>query len=105
MHLEAKVVSLSSVAQGYLAVAAVRKEDTGFTWSTVRGKKSCHTAVDRTAGWNIPMGLLVNQTNSCQFSKHMDGVVSWDGHPGSGSECLGTLGKGGIGDLLTGCSL
>ncbi|EDL77040.1 lactotransferrin (predicted) [Rattus norvegicus] len=56
-------------AEGYLAVAAVRKEDTGFTWSTVRGKKSCHTAVDRTAGWNIPMGLLVNQTNSCQFKE------------------------------------
>ena len=59
--------------EGYLAVAAVRREDAGFTWSSLRGKKSCHTAVDRTAGWNIPMGLLANQTRSCKFSKHMGG--------------------------------
>lgn len=71
--LEAKMVFLSSVAQGYLAVAAVRKEDAGFTWSSLRGKKSCHTAVGRTAGWNIPIGLLVNQTGSCNFSKAMGG--------------------------------
>ncbi|XP_034339948.1 lactotransferrin [Arvicanthis niloticus] len=55
--------------EGYLAVAAVRKEDAGFTWSSLRGKKSCHTAVDRTAGWNIPIGLLVNQTGSCKFNE------------------------------------
>ena len=35
----------------------------------MRGKKSCHTAVDRTAGWNIPVGLLVNQTRSCRFGE------------------------------------
>ncbi|XP_040595753.1 lactotransferrin [Mesocricetus auratus] len=56
-------------AEGYFAVAAVRKQDTGFSWSSVRGKKSCHTAVDRTAGWNIPVGLLVNQTKSCKFDE------------------------------------
>ncbi|XP_041533181.1 lactotransferrin isoform X3 [Microtus oregoni] len=61
-------------AEGYFAVAAVRKEDTGFSWSSVRGKKSCHTAVDRTAGWNIPVGLLVNQTRSCRFGK---GTEEW----------------------------
>ncbi|NP_032548.2 lactotransferrin precursor [Mus musculus] len=55
--------------EGYLAVAAVRREDAGFTWSSLRGKKSCHTAVDRTAGWNIPMGLLANQTRSCKFNE------------------------------------
>ncbi|XP_021510351.2 lactotransferrin [Meriones unguiculatus] len=55
--------------EGYFAVAAVRAEDDGFTWSTVRGEKSCHTSVDRTAGWNIPMGLLVNQTKSCKFDE------------------------------------
>nr|XP_042137725.1 lactotransferrin [Peromyscus maniculatus bairdii] len=55
--------------EGYLAVAAVRKQDTGFSWSSLIGKKSCHTAVDRTAGWNIPVGLLVNQTGSCKFDE------------------------------------
>lgn len=56
-----------------MAVAAVRKQDTGFSWSSLIGKKSCHTAVDRTAGWNIPVGLLVNQTGSCKFGKNVGG--------------------------------
>ncbi|XP_012493597.1 PREDICTED: lactotransferrin [Propithecus coquereli] len=55
--------------EGYLAVAAVRKSNAGITWNSLKGKKSCHTAVDRTAGWNIPIGLLFNQTDSCKFDE------------------------------------
>uniref|UniRef100_A0A8C9K0M5 Lactotransferrin n=1 Tax=Panthera tigris altaica TaxID=74533 RepID=A0A8C9K0M5_PANTA len=55
--------------EGYLAVAVVRKSDADITWNSLRGRKSCHTAVDRTAGWNIPMGLLFNQTGSCKFDE------------------------------------
>ncbi|KAF7485492.1 lactotransferrin [Marmota monax] len=55
--------------EGYLAVAAVRKSDTDITWNSLKGRKSCHTAVGRTAGWNIPMGLLFNQTGSCKFGE------------------------------------
>lgn len=55
--------------EGYRAVAVVRKSDADLTWNSLRGKKSCHTAVDRTAGWNIPMGLLFNQTGSCNFDE------------------------------------
>ncbi|XP_042638357.1 lactotransferrin [Orycteropus afer afer] len=55
--------------EGYLAVAVVRKADADLTWNTLRGRKSCHTAVGRTAGWNIPMGLLFNQTGSCNFGE------------------------------------
>ncbi|XP_004835081.1 lactotransferrin [Heterocephalus glaber] len=55
--------------EGYLAVAAVRTSDSGLTWNSLRGRKSCHTAVDRTAGWIIPMGLLFNQTGSCRFGE------------------------------------
>ncbi|XP_025771695.1 lactotransferrin [Puma concolor] len=55
--------------EGYLAVAVVRKSDAGITWNSLRGRKSCHTAVDRTAGWNIPMGLLFSQTGSCKFGE------------------------------------
>ncbi|XP_033618597.1 lactotransferrin [Fukomys damarensis] len=55
--------------EGYLAVAAVRTSDSGLTWNSLRGRKSCHTAVDRTAGWIIPMGLLFNQTSSCRFGE------------------------------------
>ncbi|XP_008069413.1 lactotransferrin isoform X2 [Carlito syrichta] len=56
--------------EGYLAVAAVRKANADVTWNSLRGKKSCHTAVDRTAGWNIPIGLLFSQTGSCRFGEY-----------------------------------
>ncbi|GAB5576834.1 inhibitor of carbonic anhydrase [Prionailurus iriomotensis] len=56
--------------KGYLAVAVVKKSaDESLTWNNLKGRKSCHTAVDRTAGWNIPMGLLYNRINSCEFDK------------------------------------
>ncbi|XP_057561065.1 lactotransferrin [Hippopotamus amphibius kiboko] len=55
--------------EGYLAVAVVKKANDELTWNSLRGKKSCHTAVDRTAGWNIPMGLIANQTGSCKFDE------------------------------------
>ncbi|XP_053456225.1 lactotransferrin [Nycticebus coucang] len=55
--------------EGYLAVAAVKRSNADITWSSLKGKKSCHTAVDRTAGWNIPIGLLFNQTDSCKFDE------------------------------------
>ncbi|XP_054585858.1 serotransferrin-like [Eptesicus fuscus] len=56
--------------RGYLAVAVVKSSSPeDLTWNTLQGKKSCHTAVDRTAGWNIPMGLLYNRINHCEFDK------------------------------------
>uniref|UniRef100_A0A8D1N2X7 Lactotransferrin n=1 Tax=Sus scrofa TaxID=9823 RepID=A0A8D1N2X7_PIG len=69
--------------QGYFAVAVVRKANGGITWNSVRGTKSCHTAVDRTAGWNIPMGLLVNQTGSCKFDEFFSQSCAPGSQPGS----------------------
>ncbi|XP_037386923.1 serotransferrin-2-like [Pygocentrus nattereri] len=56
-------------ASSYYAVAVVRKYS-GVTWETLRDKKSCHTGIDLTAGWNIPMGLLHHGTGECDFSKY-----------------------------------
>ncbi|XP_054450510.1 lactotransferrin [Pteronotus mesoamericanus] len=56
-------------AEGYRAVAVVRKSNAGLTWNSLKGTKSCHTAVGKTAGWNIPMGLLFNKTGSCNFGE------------------------------------
>ncbi|XP_050821199.1 serotransferrin [Gopherus flavomarginatus] len=53
----------------YYAVAVAKKSNPGITWKTLRGKKSCHTGVGRTAGWNVPMGLIHNETGSCDFDK------------------------------------
>uniref|UniRef100_A0A4W4G526 Serotransferrin n=1 Tax=Electrophorus electricus TaxID=8005 RepID=A0A4W4G526_ELEEL len=65
---EAKCTS-GGEASSYYAVAVVHK-DSGLTWESLKGKKSCHTAVGRTAGWNIPMGLIHKETEDCDFSKY-----------------------------------
>ncbi|KAK6478511.1 serotransferrin-2 [Huso huso] len=53
----------------YYAVAVVKK-DSPLTWATLKGVKSCHTGLGRTAGWNIPMGILKKTViNDCDFSK------------------------------------
>ncbi|XP_053167054.1 serotransferrin [Hemicordylus capensis] len=57
------------VPESYFAVAVVKKTDTDINWNNLKGKKSCHTGVGRTAGWNIPMGLIYNKTHSCEFDK------------------------------------
>uniref|UniRef100_A0A8D0AMN1 Serotransferrin n=1 Tax=Sander lucioperca TaxID=283035 RepID=A0A8D0AMN1_SANLU len=43
----------------YYAVAVVKK-GTEFTIDQLRGKKSCHTGLGKSAGWNIPIGTLVS---------------------------------------------
>lgn len=53
----------------YFAVAVAKKSDSDITWNSLQGKKSCHTGVGRTAGWNIPMGLIHNKTGNCNFGE------------------------------------
>ncbi|XP_053565774.1 serotransferrin-B [Bombina bombina] len=57
----------------YYSVAIVKRSNKNISWKTLKGKKSCHTGVGRTAGWNIPVGLIYNETKNCNtgafFSK------------------------------------
>nr|AEZ51816.1 transferrin [Lates calcarifer] len=55
-------------ASSYYAVAVVKK-GSGVTWETLKGKRSCHTGIGRTAGWNIPMGHVHRITQDCDFTK------------------------------------
>ena len=43
----------------YFAVAVVKK-GTSFGIRDLQGKKSCHTGLGKSAGWNIPIGTLLS---------------------------------------------
>lgn len=63
----------SGDTSSYYAVAVVSKVS-GLTWDTLKGRKSCHTGVGRTAGWNIPMGHLHKKYNDCDFCEREYGL-------------------------------
>lgn len=49
---------LLEVGTSYYAVAVVRR-GSNMTIGTLKGVKSCHTGLNRTVGWNVPVGYLV----------------------------------------------
>uniref|UniRef100_A0A668A0C6 Serotransferrin n=1 Tax=Myripristis murdjan TaxID=586833 RepID=A0A668A0C6_9TELE len=86
--------STSGSASSYYAVAVVKKSS-GVAWDTLRGKRSCHTGIGRTAGWNIPMGQIYKDTNDCDFTNFFVHGCAPGADPGSPfcSQCVGS-GKG-----------
>ncbi|NXO48108.1 TRFM protein, partial [Aramus guarauna] len=49
-------------SNAYYAVVLVKRNlSNAFTISDLKGKKSCHTGLGRTAGWNIPIGILIKR--------------------------------------------
>ncbi|XP_077608471.1 inhibitor of carbonic anhydrase-like [Crocuta crocuta] len=45
--------------QTYHYAVAVVKKDSNFQLNQLQGKKSCHTGLGWSAGWNIPIGVLL----------------------------------------------
>ncbi|NP_001079812.1 serotransferrin-A precursor [Xenopus laevis] len=60
-----------SQAKGVYYAVAIVKKGTQVSWSNLRGVKTCHTAVGRTAGWNIPVGLITSETANCDFASYV----------------------------------
>ncbi|XP_036049727.1 inhibitor of carbonic anhydrase [Onychomys torridus] len=69
--------------EGYYIVAVVKKSDVGITWNSLRGKKSCHTAVGTSAGWIVPLGLIYNQTGSCKLDEFFSHSCAPGSNPNS----------------------
>ncbi|XP_040911895.1 serotransferrin-like [Toxotes jaculatrix] len=85
-----------ATASSYYAVAVVKK-GSGVTWENMQGKRSCHTGIGRTAGWNIPMGLIHKRTGDCDFTKFFSGSCAPGADPNSKlcAHCAGTGKPGG----------
>ncbi|XP_072895105.1 serotransferrin-like [Hemitrygon akajei] len=91
-----KPSSVVTRQSSYYAVAVVK--DPSLTWEELKGKKSCHTAVGRTAGWNVPMGTLVEEGkidaceiyNSTFFKESCAPGADASLHPNLCSLCIGS---------------
>lgn len=57
-HSRLSSLLLLEVGTSYYAVAVV-KRGSRVTINTLKGMKSCHTGINRTVGWNVPVGYLV----------------------------------------------
>uniref|UniRef100_A0A669D259 Serotransferrin n=1 Tax=Oreochromis niloticus TaxID=8128 RepID=A0A669D259_ORENI len=90
-HFNCNTALKTFTISAYYAVAVVKK-GSGVTWENLKGKKSCHTGIGRTAGWNIPMGLIYNREHDCDFTKFFSSGCAPGAEPTSPfcSLCIGS---------------
>uniref|UniRef100_A0A096NBH9 Melanotransferrin n=1 Tax=Papio anubis TaxID=9555 RepID=A0A096NBH9_PAPAN len=89
------------VGTSYYAVAVV-KRSSQVTINTLKGVKSCHTGINRTVGWNVPVGYLVESGRlsvmGCDVPKAVSDYFGGSCVPGAGdtrySESLCRLCRG-----------
>ncbi|XP_037590973.1 melanotransferrin isoform X5 [Cebus imitator] len=75
------------VGTSYYAVAVV-KRSSHVTIDTLKGVKSCHTGINRTVGWNVPVGYLVESGRlsvmGCDVLKAVSNYFGGSCVPGAG---------------------
>ena len=59
-YLNQHAASYVFAGESYYAVAVVHKDNEAWTFRNLKGKKSCHTGVRKTSGWNVPIGYMIN---------------------------------------------
>ncbi|XP_015284559.1 PREDICTED: melanotransferrin-like [Gekko japonicus] len=73
----------------YYAVAVVRANST-LTIGSLRGARTCHTGINRTVGWNVPVGFLIDSGRmalmGCQVPKAVGEYFSASCVPGASGD-------------------
>nr|XP_002120780.1 serotransferrin-1 [Ciona intestinalis] len=90
-----------SAGASYYAVAVIKASDTStrLTRSALQGKKSCHTGYQRTAGWNVPVGFLIDNqivslnSSGCSVAEALSNFFDSSCAPGASAAFPGAVGN------------